>query len=288
MAARTGSYPIQSSREEIARLRIQADAMAPDAAVMLARIGVGEGWRCLELGCGCGGIADLLSARVGPAGRVVGLDADPKMLAAARAWAAAKGLGNVDFVEGDAARSGLARGAFDLVHLRFVLSTAGRADDFLAEAVALARPGGVLAVEEPDIETLHCFPPHPAWDRLRQALADTFDAIGGDVHIAQSLYRRFRALGLGEIGYRPFVVGFTHSDPMADYLPLTIESLRPMLIDRGLAEAGELDAAIAACRAHLAEPDTVSVSYLVAQVWGRTPGPSAAGSPGAPDRHASR
>ena len=31
-------------------------------------------------------------------------------------------------------------------------------------------PGGVVALQEPDGSTLHCYPPHPAWDTLKAAL----------------------------------------------------------------------------------------------------------------------
>ena len=122
----TGRYPIESRQGEFERLRMQAEAMSFDAAVMLDRIGVGAGWRCLDLGCGVGGITDLLWARAGPLGRVVGLDSDPAKLEAARAWARAQGLDTVEFVEDDAYRSRLPRAAFDLVHVRFLFSTAGQ------------------------------------------------------------------------------------------------------------------------------------------------------------------
>jgi hypothetical protein len=56
---------------------------------------------------------------------------------------------------------------------------------------------------------------------------------------------------------------------MADYLPATIESIRSTLIERGVIREAELDAALAACRRHLADPDTVSTTFLTAQVWGR-------------------
>lgn len=268
---RSRSYPIEASDAEIARLRMQAGAMACDAGVMLDRIGVAGGWRCLDLGCGCGGITELLSARVAPGGRVVGLDIDPALLAAAEAWGRARGLENVTFVEGDACRTGLARASFDLVHMRFLMSTAGLADEALAEAKALTTPGGVVAAQEPDIATLRCHPPHPAWDRLLGVIAEVFEAAGGDVRLARELYRRFREAGLEEVRYRPFVVGFTSSDAMADYLPRTIESLRRFVIERQVIGADELDSAVAACRRHLADPGTVSDSYLVAQVWGRKP-----------------
>jgi ubiquinone/menaquinone biosynthesis C-methylase UbiE len=268
----SGRYPIESRQGEFERLRMQAEAMSFDAAVMLDRVGVGAGWRCLDLGCGVGGITDLLWARAGPSGRVVGLDSDPTKLEAARAWARAQGLDAVEFVEDDAYRSRLPRASFDLVHVRFLFSTAGQIDALLAEALALTRPGGVLAVQEPDIDTLNCYPPHPAWTRLKTALEGVFDAIGGDVRLAQRLYRLLRAAGLVDVAYRPFLVGVTSDQAMADYLPQTIESVRSTILDQGLLTEPELDEAIAACRAHLADPDTVSTSYLVAEVWGRKPG----------------
>src|SRR3954465_1577601 len=77
-------YPLERREGEIERLHIQGEAMAPDSAIMLERIGVGAGWHCLDLGCGPGGITGLMSERVGASGRVVGLDADPVFVAHAR------------------------------------------------------------------------------------------------------------------------------------------------------------------------------------------------------------
>jgi SAM-dependent methyltransferase len=270
MPARSGSYPIARRAGEIERLRIQAAAMQFDAEVMLDRIGVAPGWRCLDLGCGPGSFLPLLKSRVGPAGRVVGLDADPAMLEAAGAWVAARGLGNVDLVEGDAYRTGLSPGSFDLVHVRFLAGTAGKDEDLLREAMALARVGGVVAFEEPDTDTLNCYPPHASWDRLKGALQEGFAVVGADTRLAQRLYQLFRHAGLRDVRYRPFLVGVTSGEPMTDYLPATIESIRPTLVGRGLVDPAALDADLAACRRHLADPGTVFTSFLVAQVWGRS------------------
>src|SRR4249919_270327 len=109
----SGHYPIERRDGEIERLHIQAAAIAHDCAIMLDRIGVAPGWRCLDLGCGPGGITQLLSERVGAAGHVVGLDADDVFLAHARRQAAA----NVEFVRGNAYRTELPDGTFDLVHM---------------------------------------------------------------------------------------------------------------------------------------------------------------------------
>ena len=205
----------------------------------------------------------------------MGLDADPVLLEAARTSMEALQLTNVVLLEGDAYRSGLPPDTFDLVHVRYLAGTAGQPGALLEEAVRLARPGGVVAFEEPDTDTLSCHPPHPAWDRLKTALEDGFARVGADTRLAKRLYRLFRETGLEDVRYRPFLVGVTSGEPMADYLPSTIESIRSTLVDRGIIAEAELDTALAACRRHLADPATVSTSFLTAQVWGR----KAAGPP---------
>lgn len=264
-------YPIERRPGEIERLRIQAAAIAFDAEVMLDRIGVGPGWRCLDLACGAGGILELLASRVSPTGWVGGLDADPVMLGAAREWIRAHGLANVALVASDAYQPALRPEAFDLVHVRFLASTAGRGDDLLQEALALVKPGGVLAFQEPDTETLNCYPPHPAWDRLKRVLQAAFESAGGDTRIGQQLYRLLRRAGLEAVRYRPFLVGVTSGEPLTDFLPATVESVRSTLLGKGLIGEAELDEALDACRRHLADPDTVFTTYLVVQAWGRKP-----------------
>jgi SAM-dependent methyltransferase len=197
------------------------------------------------------------------------VDADPVMLEEARAWVDATRLGDVELVEADAYRTGLPRDAFDLVHVRYLAGTAGQAGDLLTEAIRLARPGGVVAFEEPDTDTLECHPSHPAWDRLKAALQAGFACVGADTRLAKRLYRLFRKAGLEDVRYRPFLVGVTSGEPMADFLPSTIESIRPTLIAKGIIPEADLDAALAGCRRHLADPDTVFTSFLTAQVWGR-------------------
>ena len=80
----SGNYPLEHRAGEIERLHVQSKAMAPDTLAMLDRFGSMQGWTCIDIGCGPGGITDLLSARVGPAGRVIGLDMNAQFLEHAR------------------------------------------------------------------------------------------------------------------------------------------------------------------------------------------------------------
>ena len=231
---------------------------------MLELIGVREGWSCLDIGCGPGGIVGLLSERVGSSGRVVGLDMNADFLEHARATAPS----NVEFVVADAYGSNLPAGTFDLVHMRFVASTSGAPERLLQEAKRLARPGGTIALQEADIATLNCYPSHPSWDKLKVALFGAFSGVGADVELARRLYFIVRQAGLVDVQFRPFIVGVRSMDPMVDYLPSTVESVRATVLKLGLL-SDRVPVLLAQCREHLRQPDTVFTTYTVAQVWGQ-------------------
>ncbi|MCH8997301.1 MAG: class I SAM-dependent methyltransferase [Proteobacteria bacterium] len=61
-----------------------------------------EGERALDVGCGFGDTAIQLAQRVGPSGSVLGIDCCKAFLETARKDAAAAGVDNVQFIEGDA------------------------------------------------------------------------------------------------------------------------------------------------------------------------------------------
>jgi ubiquinone/menaquinone biosynthesis C-methylase UbiE len=263
--ATAGHYPIERRAGEIERLHVQGDTVAPDAAIMLDKIGVGPGWSCIDIGCGPRGITDLMSARVGPAGRVVGMDGDPVFVEYGKTHAPP----NVEFRVGNAYGSDLPASSFDLVHMRFVASTAGDPETLLTEAKRLAKPGGVVALQEPDMAHLECHPPHPAFDKLKTALQGAFSSVGADIGLARDLYRIVRHAGLKDVQYRTFICGIRSLDPLHDYLPSTVTSLHGTIVGTGLLTEAEFQQAVTECRAHLSKPDTCFTLFLVAQVWGR-------------------
>ena len=66
----------------------------------MVALGVREGERVIDIGCGCGATTLELARRVGPAGRVLGVDISAPMLEVAARRA--EGLGQVSFVRADA------------------------------------------------------------------------------------------------------------------------------------------------------------------------------------------
>ena len=268
----TSSYLLAGGSAELERLRLQAHVWEPEAEALLDRIGVQAGWRCVDLGCGAMGILGPLSRRVGLQGHVIGVDTDAIQLAAARAFVHEHHLDNVELFDQDAYHTTLPRASFDCTHVRFVFAPVGRDTELVQEMLALTRPGGVVAIQEPDATSWQCYPAHPAWDRLKEVILMAFARGGGDFNAGQRTFGMVRRAGLEDIQMRAAVVALHDTHP---YKRLPIQfatSLRKRIVDGGILSEAELESAIAACEQIASDPETVVMSFIVTQVWGRKAG----------------
>jgi SAM-dependent methyltransferase len=264
-------YALGSNPAESARLRRQSEELRPQTAELLGRIGLAPGHSALDLGCGPSGILDLLSVAVFPGGRVTGLDADPAHTTMARQFASERGLANVAVMTADARHTGLPADSFDLVHARTVLVTIPEPEQVLAEMVRLARPGGWVASQEPDLENAFCYPPLPAWDRLREIFRAGFGRSGADLLIGRRLPQLYRQAGLADIEVSVHAPVYPAGHSRRTLLPDLVRSLRPMILELGLSDERELAEVDQAVRGHLADPCTLTLAHLLVVTWGRKP-----------------
>jgi len=96
------------------RLRMMSDVLDPASRGHLERIGVVEGWRCLEIGAGNGSLSQWLAKRVGPTGKVIASDINVDLM---------RGIAtdNLDVCRFDVVKDDAPGAPFDLIVMRALL-----------------------------------------------------------------------------------------------------------------------------------------------------------------------
>ena len=109
--------------------------------IVAAETELREGARVLDVACGTGALTIAVADIVGPAGSVVGLDANPEMLAVAR-----RKSGQIEWIDGKAEALPLPDDSFDAVVSQFGFMFFGDKPQALREIMRVLKPGGRLAV----------------------------------------------------------------------------------------------------------------------------------------------
>lgn len=260
-------YVIRGGIEGRERLRILARVMGGVTRAFLDRLSLREGMQILDVGCGGGDATLELAARVGPSGRVVGVDIDAVKLEIARAEARERGLAHVEFRECDAATAA-GEGAFDVVYARFLLTHLGEPEEAVAAFHRAVRPGGLVAVEDIDTRGHFHHPESRSLDRYYELYDEVARRRGGDPHIGARLPTLLRAAGFVDVE-----VAVAHPAGLRGDVklmaPVTLENVAPALVSAGLATRDEIDGLVGDLFAIAYDDRTFASIPRVVQSWGR-------------------
>ena len=127
-------------------LGLRNDVYRRPLSTALDRLGLGEGWRCVDVGAGGGDVAVALAEVVGRDGRVYAVDSDPRARDAV-AEAAAAHSQVVAITQ--AAEELLLPEPVDLAFCRFLLLHVADPLRVLARMGAAVRAGGWVVAQEP-------------------------------------------------------------------------------------------------------------------------------------------
>ncbi|PKQ19394.1 MAG: arsenite S-adenosylmethyltransferase [Actinobacteria bacterium HGW-Actinobacteria-6] len=226
--------------EELSAIPADAD-LGLGCGNPLALESVREGETVVDLGSG-GGIDCFIAARkVGPTGRVIGIDMTPDMIALAQRNAARSGVTNVEFRLGEIEALPIDDGTADLVISNCVINLVPDKSRAFAEALRILKPGGRLSVS--DIITTAPLP-----EAARRSVGAYVACLGGamvldeyldaareagftDVHVASaSAYATDEQEAAELLAAFDYGAGVSHEEALAAaqlFKSITVQALRP-------------------------------------------------------------
>jgi arsenite methyltransferase len=161
----------------------------------------------VDLGSGAGFDCFLAAQRVGPQGRVIGVDMTPEMLDRARANAARDGYANVEFRLGEIENLPVADASADTVISNCVINLSTDKPRVFAEALRVLKPGGCLMVSDLVLR-------RPLPESVRRSVEAYAGCIAGAM-LKDDYLAAIRAAGFTEVTVEAengYEIGFSNPD----------------------------------------------------------------------------
>ena len=254
----------EATRSERERLAAIEAGLDPFSVECLQRIGVGEGWCCLEVGAGGGSIVEWLCRQVGPRGRVVATDLQTKFLQAVDAP-------NLEVRRHDITTDELESGAYDIVFARKVLEHLVDPGSALRRMYGAVRPGGWLLVEDTDLASFRrVSAPHPErFERAYVKFLEVMRSAGFQPALGIRLGDELRSIGADGVQVHGRTVEWTAAgdQPTGKVYRMTFQRLRERVTKAGLLTDADVDQFFADIQSR--EFHAMTGIHIAA--WGRKP-----------------
>lgn len=183
-----------------------------------------EGETVLDLGSGAGFDCFLAAVRVGPNGKIIGVDMTPEMIERAQANARKDGVENVEFRLGDIERLPVEDASVDVIISNSVINLAPDKGRVFREAFRVLKPEGRLMVSDIVLKK-------PLPDAVKNSVAAYVGCVAG-ASLKEEYLEAMRQAGFADVVVQseaPFPVDCVTTDPMlsglAQSMNLTLAEL---------------------------------------------------------------
>lgn len=227
------------------------------AAFLLPRLRAGM--RLLDAGCGPGSITAGLARRVAP-GEVVGVDAEPSVLALARERGA--GLPNLRFEEASVYGLPFGDDSFDAAYAHQLLQHLTDPPAALRELARVVRPGGFVAVRDSDYQTMISWPRSEAIEEWRGLYTALARGNGADANAGRRIPSWLARAGLTEVEVSATTALMRGRDAVLNWGDswaerVTASAFAEQALERGLATRASLERIAAGWRDWARDPEAL-------------------------------
>lgn len=238
--------------------RIDYGALAYDEFTLarLRTLGVGPGWRCLDVGAGTGTVSRRLLEEAGVAS-VLAVDRDVRFLGE-------RGVPGLEVLEADITDPDFDPGRFRLVHARFVLMHLPEHERLIAKLAELVEPGGVLVLGDAVDTTSDRAPVTPYTVAMRAMWLGLEAVIGTDVSWVVSYPGLLRGAGLASVAAEIHVPPLLPGSPISRFWADTWKRSRQAMLATGQIDDAGMDAALQ----YLDCDDCAALSAGLLTAWG--------------------
>jgi SAM-dependent methyltransferase len=223
----------QGFAEERARISGMEALWDPGSRVLLDELGIGSGWKCLEVGAGGGSMVEWMAER---GAHVTAIDIDTRFIESLASDA-------IEVRRVDLRTDELPQAEFDFVHARLVLEHLTERRQILDRLAGALRPGGWIVIEDYDFTGFGFEGGDPQTERVGEAIITFMQRAGFEPRYGRYVVADLEAAGLTDVRGEGRARVIDSTSPGFDFFRLSFESLRDALVDAGLISAEDADAA---------------------------------------------
>lgn len=225
----------QGFADERARISGMEALWDPGTRALLDELGLGSGWKCLEVGAGGGSLVEWMAQR---GARVTAIDIDTRFVESLASDV-------IDVRRVDVRTDELPQAEFDLVHARLVLEHLSDRTQILARLAGTLRPGGWIVIEDYDWSRFGFDGDDPNIVRVAEAILGFMQQAGFERDYGRRVVAEIADAGFTEVRGEGRVRIIDSTSPGFDFFRLSFESLKGAIVDAGLLSSEDAEAASA-------------------------------------------